>query len=136
MEFQNIRVNKLIILGHSNMGLQKFEVVSTGVSNMSFNVQNTLFETTTVWVVQISFIAIDKIVPYHINTFDDVPVNYNNGALTNINVKSLSTKTYTNIIDYSTQATVIGSNFTTFNPTLSMNKIVLFLTTFHMTGAL
>ena len=85
--------------------------------------------------MQVSFIAIDNI-PYHVNTFDNVPVNYLNGAITNINVKSLSTKTYTNIINYSNQAIGIGAAFTTFNPTLSMNKIVLFLTTFHMTGTL
>ena len=51
------------------------------------------------------YIAIDPDFPHHLNSFDNVPVNYSNGALTNITTKSTTQiLTYTNTINYTAQA--------------------------------
>lgn len=77
------------------------------------------------------YIAIDKAFPHHLNTFDDVPVNYNAGPLLNITTGSTSLSYYANTINYTAQAEASGCPYTTFTPPLSNNKIVIFLTSFY-----
>lgn len=89
---------------------------------------------TNLWVVEVRYIAISKLFPHHLNSFDNVPVNYNNGALTNITTASMSVKTYKNTINYTTQATATGSTYTAFSLPLANNKILLFMTSLFHSG--
>ena len=84
--------------------------------------------------MEIRYIAIDKTFAYHINSFRDVPVNSTNGNLINITSQSLTTTTYTNIIDYNIQASSVSSPYTSFNNPLTNYIIAPFLTTLHLTG--
>ncbi len=68
------------------------------------------------------------------NSFDNVPVQYNNGALVNISSLSLTVQTYQNTINYTLQAQSIGSTYTNFSTPLSNNKILLFLTSIFISG--
>ena len=75
--------------------------------------------------MNVPYIAIDPTFPHHINSFDNVPVNYGAGALTNIS-DNLGQSSYTNIISYTTQAS--GLTYSSFQLPLSRNKVLLFLT--------
>ena len=80
---------------------------------------------------------VSKLFPHHLNSFDNVPANYNNGALTNITTPNpTGSKTYTNIINYTTQATASGFTYRNFSSPLTNCKVVLFLTTLFSNGAL
>ena len=47
------------------------------------------------------YIAIDPLFPHHLNSFDNVPVNYNAGPLTNLTSKSTTRLlTYRNVVNY------------------------------------
>ncbi len=59
-------------------------------------------------------------------------LNYNSGNLENITEFSEIQKTYTNVIDYSSQAN--GRQFNSFNSDSGSNKIVLLTTGFEMTS--
>ena len=83
---------------------------------------------TNLLLLSVRYIAIDKDFPHHLNTFENVPVNYTAGPLINISSASLSSTIYSNTINYTTQATASGCTYTTFSTPLSNNKIVLFLT--------
>lgn len=77
------------------------------------------------------YIAIDKAFPHHLNSFDNVPVNYSAGPLVNITVSSTSLTYYANTINYTAQAEASGCTYTTFAPPFINNKVVLFLTSFY-----
>ena len=83
----------------------------------------------------VSFIGIDPTFPHHLNSFDNVPVNYNNGALSGITVKDSVTRYYYNTVNY-TQQVGGSSPYNKFLSPLSRNKILLFITTMHITGSL
>ena len=71
--------------------------------------------------------------PYHLNCFENVPVNYGSGPiLTNVSTLSLASQNYVNTIDYSLQATSAGSSYTSFNTTLTDYKFAAFITTIHI----
>lgn len=72
------------------------------------------------------YIAIDPTFPHHLNSFDNVPVNYSAGPIVNISNASAVLQTYTNIINYTTQASGLPHN--TFLSPFNRNKILLFMT--------
>ena len=59
---------------------------------------------TNIWLLNVPYIAIDPSFPHHLNSFDNVPVNYSNSNLVNISTKSTTLQTYTNRINYTQQA--------------------------------
>ncbi len=76
--------------------------------------------------MNIPYIAIDPTFPHHLNSFDNVPINYNAGDLVNITSKTTEeVMTYSNTINYTIQAS--DKNHTTFSTPLSNNKIILFI---------
>lgn len=113
-----------------------FEVNRTDLTASAFSVLIKISGFTHIWVLEVRFIGISKSFPHHLNSFDNVPINYNNGALTNITSKSSSATSYSNTIDYSAQAGTIGSSYTTFSTPLSNNKILLFMTSLFIEGTL
>lgn len=67
---------------------------------------------TNIWILNVPFIVVDPAFPHHLNSFDNVPLNYSNGELTNITSRSSSTVYYTNTINYTQQAS--GRTYNTF----------------------
>ncbi len=82
--------------------------------------------------MNVPYIAIDPSFPHHVNSFDNVPVNYLAGNLVNISVSSTSVQTYTNAINYTLQAT--GLHYNTFLTPYSRNKVLLFMTSINFNG--
>lgn len=78
------------------------------------------------------YIAIDPTFPHHLNSFDNVPVNYSAGPLVNITLNRTTPNYYTNIINYTQQA--VGLPYTTFLEPLNRNKVLLFLTSLFIRG--
>lgn len=91
---------------------------------------------TNIWLLTVRYIALDKAFPYHLNTFDNVPINYMKGAITNISVSKTTETYYTNTINYTAQAQASGCTFTSFTAPLANYKILLFMTTLYISGVL
>ena len=92
-----------------------------------------LVGTTNLYILNVPYIAIDPLFPHHLNSFDNVPINYGAGStITNLTTRDPFPKYYFNIINYTSQA--VGQRYTNFSSPLSNNKILLFLTTFYVTG--
>ena len=85
-----------------------------------------IYGVTNIWILNVPYIAIDPDFPHHLNSFDNVPVNYNAGSLTNITVKTTThVTTYTNVINYTEQAA--SKPFKRFTLPLENNKILLYI---------
>ena len=110
------------------MGEERFEVERIELTASSFQVEVEIIGVTNIWILNVPYIAIDPNFPHHLNSFDNVPVNYSNGNLVNITTESSTTQTYKNTVNYTQQAA--GRTYTRFSSTLSDNKVLLFLTTF------
>ena len=90
---------------------------------------------TNIWILNVPYIAIDPQFPHHLNSFDNVPVNYNAGNLVNITQQSTTqVMVYTNIVNYTQQAQ--GLRYTTFSQPYSNNRILLFMTSLFIFGQL
>ena len=80
-----------------------------------------------------AYIAIDPTFPHHLNSFDNVPINYDNGPLSNITEKKINQiQTYTNVINYTTQAA--GMQYNRFSPPFENNRIILYMVATHIYG--
>lgn len=97
----------------------------------SLTVKMQISGNTNLWLFTVRYITIDKLFPHHLNSFDNVPVNYG-GLLTNITAPSTQPKYYTNIVNYTSQAA--GFTYNTFTLPYSNFKILLFLTSFFIDG--
>lgn len=92
----------------------------------TFTVSVQIYGVTNIYRLNVPYIAIDPQFPHHLNSFDNVPVNYNAGPLINITSKSTTqVNTYTNVINYTLQSA--GRTFTKFKLPLENNKILLFI---------
>lgn len=80
-----------------------FEINRTNLTPSSFSVAVQILSTTNLWYLNVRYIAIDQAFPHHLNTFDNVPVNYSNGLLTNITIQSSTPVFYSNYINYTSQ---------------------------------
>lgn len=91
--------------------------------------------TTVIWLLTVRYIAIDDAFPHHLNSFDNVPVNYSNGQLRNITQSSSSLKYYVNKVNYTKQC--IANGYTTykyFTQPYTNFKILLFITSIFIDG--
>lgn len=111
-----------------------FEVNRTGLTTSSFSVAVQIKGYTNIWVLEVRYIAIDKAFPHHLNSFDNVPINYTKGALTNISTPSSTPQIYTNTINYTAQTTALGLTYKNFSLPLTNNKVLLFITSLYITG--
>ena len=99
----------------------------------TFRVSVQIVGVTNIWILNVPYIAIDPQFPHHLNSFDNVPVNYNAGNLVNITQQSTSqVMVYTNIVNYTQQAQ--GLRYTTFSQPYSNNRILLFMTSLFIFG--
>lgn len=102
----------------------------------SFSVAVQILGVTNIYVLNVPYIAIDLSFPHHLNSFDNVPVNYGAGSLVNISDQdSSSTTYYTNHINY-TQQVGTSSIYNTFLTPYDRNKVLLFMTSLFIQGQL
>lgn len=111
-----------------------FEVNRTGLTLTTFSVLVQISSITNIWVLEVRYVVIDKAFPHHLNSFDNVPINYANGALTNITSRNGITQTYTNVVNYTAQATSIGSAYRYFSLPLTNNKVLIFMTSLFISA--
>jgi hypothetical protein len=79
-------------------------------------------------VLNVAYLAVDPTFPHHLNSFDNVPINYTAGDIVNISVMQTDLTYYANYINYTDQAAGLAHN--TFTTPYSSNSIVLFITSF------
>ena len=70
--------------GNDYMGQEIFEIRREDLTASTFRVSVQIYGVTNIWILNVPYIAIDPDFPHHLNSFDNVPVNYNAGSLTNI----------------------------------------------------
>lgn len=116
------------------MGSEIYEVTKTSVTNRDITFKARVLGISRIWVLEVRYFLVSKSFPYLVNSFDNVPVNLSSGAITNISTYSLTTKTYTNTISFSSQAVGSGSSYTSFTLPLTDHKIILFPTTLYLAG--
>ena len=98
------------------------------MSASSFSVAVQIVGITNIYILNVPFIAIDPLFPHDLNSFDNVPVNYGAGSLTNITVRdTINTRYYSNTINYTTQVG-LSSVYDSFLTPFNRNKILTFLT--------
>lgn len=90
--------------------------------------------TTNIRILTIMYLAVDRSFPYHLNIFNDIPINYDNGALVNITGSSVGVRQYRNYINYTNLATSIGSAHTKFGLNLAKCDLVLYLCAIYNAG--
>lgn len=83
-------------------------------------------------MLSVRYIAIDRNFPHHLNCFDNVPVNYANGALVNVSLPSTSQTFYRNVINYTLQAQSSGFTRVTFSNPISKNIVLLFMSAVNL----
>lgn len=86
---------------------------------------------TNIWVLNVRYIAIDRNFPHHLNSFDNIPINYNKGLLTNITIQTTTIKYYQNTINYTNLCNINSLTYNKFSLPLTNNKILLFLTSIY-----
>ena len=89
---------------------------------------------TNLWMLEVRYVGISISFPHHLNSFDNVPVNYTKGALVNISTTSSTMTTYQKIVNYTAQATAAGLTYKYFSLPLTNNKVLLFMTSMFITG--
>jgi len=74
-----------------------------GLTTTTFTVQVDIIGTTNLYILNVPYIAVDPTFPHHLNSFDNVPINYGT-TLVNLTNKVSGTTSFTNIINYSEQS--------------------------------
>ena len=116
------------------MGQEFWEVRRTKLTTTSFSVKVQIRGTTIIWLLTVRYIAIDDAFPHHLNSFDNVPVNYSNGLLKNITKASSSLKYYVNTINYTKHCKENNFLYTRFTQPYTNFKILLFVTSIFIDG--
>lgn len=118
--------------GDDGLASEMFEINRTMVTQSSFSVLIQITGFTNINLLAVRFVAIDKNFPHLVNSYDNVPANYSAGPFTNISDQTSSINTYHNIINFTQLST--GMAYNTFQDPLPKNKILLFVTSFFLTG--
>jgi hypothetical protein len=78
---KNYRGKNLIILGNDTLLNECFEIRRVNLNSTNFRVSIQIFGFTNVWILDVPYIAVDPSFPHHLNTFDNVALNYSSGPL-------------------------------------------------------
>ena len=107
-----------------------FNIELLSVTNTGFTIKYTPLQTTCVRLLRVQFLAVDRTFNYHFNVFNHVEANFTKGPFTNITnfAGGDGTRAYVNQLSLASLATLTSSPFTTFNPTLALNGIAVYLT--------
>ena len=98
-----------------------------GLTTTSFTVFTLISGFTNVRIMTLQYLAVDRSFPYHLNVFNDIPVNYSGPSLSNISNSNTGQRTYTNTINYTLLSNTIGSSHITFGSNLASNYVALYL---------
>lgn len=105
----------------------------TSINETSFSVLVQITGVTNINLLEVRFLAVDRLFPHSLNSYDNVPINYMAGSLVNISgTRVNSRRTYTNTINFTAQSA--GLTYNSFSTPLQNNKILLFLTSFFHSG--
>jgi hypothetical protein len=85
-------------------------------------------------ILILQYLAVDRSFPYHLNIFNDIPINYTKGNLVNITQSSTATTFYENTINYTVLANTITTNFKQFGANLARNFVALYLSSIYNAG--
>ena len=102
------------------------------MTSSTFSVAVQIVGVTNIYVMCVSFIGIDPSFPHHLNSFDNVPVNYGSTLVNVTSQDPVNIRYYSNTINYTQQVGPTGYN--TFLTPLSRNKILLFMTSMYVEG--
>lgn len=80
----------LIIKADDYLGEEHYEVARSGLTASSFTVEVEIHGITNIYLLNVAYVAVDYDFPHHVNTFDNVPVNFTFGNLVNISTSSTS----------------------------------------------
>ena len=109
----------------------------TGITASTFSVLIQIYGVTNLNFLIVPYVAIDPEFPHHMNSFDNVPINYTSGELTKFAVQSSSELTHTERIDYHAQTS--GRTFRTFpansDGNYNGNKILMLLTSLFISAS-
>ena len=112
--------------GDDYTGQEYFEIRREQLTASTFTVSIQIFGVTNIWTLNVPYIAIDPLFPHHLNSFDNVPINYNDpNGLVNITTRQMYQTSYTNVINYTQQAS--DRTYKTFKEPLSNNKVLLYI---------
>jgi hypothetical protein len=62
--------------GADYLGVEQFEIRRLDLTASTFTVQVDIIGTTNLYILNVPYIAIDPTFPHHLNSFDNVPINY------------------------------------------------------------
>jgi hypothetical protein len=90
--------------GNDYLGSEMFEIRRVTLTTNYFTVKIQITGYTNFWFLHVRYIVIDDAFPHHLNSFDNVPINYTRGPLTNISKTHTSPAWYANKINYTKQS--------------------------------
>jgi len=90
--------------GNDYFGQERFQISTVNLTNDAFTVAVELIGATNLYILNVPYIAIDPLFPHHLNSFDNVPVNYSAGPLVNVSARNSVPTYYSNVINYTDQA--------------------------------
>ena len=112
--------------GDDYTGQEIFEIRREQLTASTFTVSVQIFGVTNIWTLNVPYIAIDPLFPHHLNSFDNVPISYNDpNGLVNVTSRKMYQTSYTNVINYTQQAS--DRTYKTFQEPLSNNKVLLYI---------
>jgi hypothetical protein len=76
----------------------------TAVTQSIFSVKVQIIGVTNLFLLNVAYIAGEPTFPHHLNSFENVPINYTSGPLVNISAASTQATTFTELINYTKQA--------------------------------
>lgn len=60
---------------------ESFEIMRVNLTSSTFRVSIEIFGVTNIWTLTVPYLVIDPLFPHHLNSFDNVPLNYSFGNL-------------------------------------------------------
>jgi hypothetical protein len=83
----NTRVINILNAGADTLVDESFEIFRVGLSSTSFSVAIQITGFTNLYLLRVAYLAIEPTFPHHLNTFDNIPVNYSAGSLVNYRIR-------------------------------------------------
>jgi hypothetical protein len=67
--------------GNDYLGQEYYEIRQTARTATTFSVEIQIFGVTNLWILAVAYLAVDPTFPHHLNSFDNVPINYTAGNI-------------------------------------------------------
>ena len=63
------------------MGQEFYEIKKIGLTPATFRVSIQIYGVTNLWLLTVAYLAVDPTFPHHLNSFDNIPINYTAGDI-------------------------------------------------------